>query len=178
VDTAEQARAVVKAAKFPPLGNRSYGGRRPVDRAGRGYADTANSDTLLVVQIESPQAIDNVEAIAAVEGVDALFLGPDDIMLRRGYAMNAPRNRETLGADMEAVASASHRHNKFCITLGMGSEMLQLCLEMGFDLIVITGDVPLLANGSQQAAQAARSAIVNRTQKDDDSASTQESSPY
>src|SRR2546425_11308236 len=87
VDTPEQARAVVDAAKFPPLGKRSYGGRRPIDFQGRTYSDTANIDTLLIAQIESPQAIDNVDAIASVAGVDALFLGPDDLMLRRGFSL-------------------------------------------------------------------------------------------
>jgi 2-keto-3-deoxy-L-rhamnonate aldolase RhmA len=84
VDTAEQARALVTAAKFPPLGNRSYGGRRPIDLHGRMYAHTANEDTLLLLQIESPLAITNAEQIAAIPGVDGLFLGPDDIMFRRG----------------------------------------------------------------------------------------------
>src|SRR5688500_15778631 len=89
VDTAEQAGAGADAAKFPPLGKRSYGGRRPIDFQGRSYSDTANTDTLLIAQIESPQAIENADAIAATSGVDALFLGPDDLMLRRGHSMTA-----------------------------------------------------------------------------------------
>src|SRR5437016_448957 len=63
VDTPEQARAIAFAAKFPPLGKRSYGSRRLVDQQGRNYSDAANEDTLLIVQIESPQAIENVDAI-------------------------------------------------------------------------------------------------------------------
>jgi len=53
VDTPQEARAVVDAAKFPPLGKRSYGGRRPIDLYGRSYADAANTEILLVCQIES-----------------------------------------------------------------------------------------------------------------------------
>jgi 2-keto-3-deoxy-L-rhamnonate aldolase RhmA len=71
---------------------------------GRGYAESANGETMCVVQIESPEALENAGAIAALEGVDALFLGPDDTMLRRGYDMNRPRNRETLGDDRDAWA--------------------------------------------------------------------------
>jgi 4-hydroxy-2-oxoheptanedioate aldolase len=99
VDTPEQARTLVDAAKFPPLGKWSYGGRRPIDFLSRTYSNTANGDTVLVVRIETPLVINSVEAIAAIPGVDALFLGPDDILLRRGFAMDVPRSREMLEAD-------------------------------------------------------------------------------
>lgn len=160
VDTPEQAQAVVNAAKFPPLGRRSYGARRPIDRQGRTYSDTANEEVLLIAQIESPEAIDNAEAIAAVPGIDALFLGPDDIMLRRGYSMTAPRSKETLGADMEAVASACRKHGKFAVMVGFGAEMLGVCVELGFNMIVSGGDVPFLANGSKQASEEARALLA------------------
>jgi 4-hydroxy-2-oxoheptanedioate aldolase len=159
VDTPEQAQAVVKAAKFPPLGNRSYGGRRPIDLHGRAFSATANDDTLLVVQIESPEAVENADAIAAVPGVDALFLGPDDIMLRRGHAMDAPRKPENLMPDMQAVAEAAKRHGKYAAMVGMGEPMLQLCLDLGYTLIAAGGDVPFLANSSKQAADAARAKL-------------------
>jgi 4-hydroxy-2-oxoheptanedioate aldolase len=158
VDTPEQALALVAAAKFPPVGNRSYGGRRPIDRHGRGYAATANEETLLVVQIESPLAVQNADHIAAVPGVDALFLGPDDIMLRRGYTMDTPRCDATLGTDMRAVIAACTRHGKRAVTVGIGEEMMSLCLRTGFHLIVGGSDVAFLAQGSRQAAAEARAA--------------------
>jgi 4-hydroxy-2-oxoheptanedioate aldolase len=159
VDTPEQARAVVDAAKFPPLGKRSYGGRRPIDFHGRNYSDTANADTLLIAQIESPQAIENADAIAAVPGVDALFLGPDDLMLRRGFSMTETKSKETLGKDMEIVASACRKHGKVGVMVGVGEEMLRLCLSMGFQMIVGGSDVGFLAGGSKQAVGDARKVI-------------------
>ena len=150
---------LVDAAKFPPLGNRSYGGRRPIDFHGRTYSNAANEDTLLVIQIETPQAIDNAEAIAAIPGVDALFLGPDDILLRRGSAMDMPRTREMLEPDMAAVVRACCQHGKFAVTVGVGAAMLTLCTEMGFHLIVCGGDVPFLANSSKQASTEARQLV-------------------
>lgn len=150
---------MVHAAKFPPLGGRSYGGRRPVDLWGRSYSESANAQTLLVVQIESPRAIANVEAIAAVEGVDALFLGPDDILLRRGVSMTAPRSKETLGEDMEAVARACRHAGKVACCVGMGAEMFRLCAQMGFTMIVAGGDVPFVANASAAASKEARAIL-------------------
>jgi len=176
VDTPEQARAVVDAAKFPPLGKRSYGGRRPIDLLGRKYSDTANEDLLLIVQIESPQAIENAEAIAAVAGVDALFLGPDDIMLRRGYSMTTPRSRETLGRDMQAVITACRRHGKVGVMVGVGEEMLRLCVSMGFQMIVSGSDVMFLAAGSKQASDEAR-VILKLQQAENPAGTSQQSKP-
>ena len=156
VDNAEQAAQAVKAAKFPPIGGRSYGGRRPIDLRGRLYSDTANEDTLLLVQIESPEAIKNAERIAALPGVDALFLGPDDISLRRGLGMNTPRSKETLGDDMEAVVTACRKHGKTAVTVGFGEEMFKLCVTMGFTMVVAGGDAHFLADTSKQASANAR----------------------
>lgn len=152
VDTPEQAQRAVDAAKFPPLGKRSYGGRRPIDLQGRTYAETANTDRLLIVQIESPEAVANVDAIAATPGVDGLFLGPDDIALRRGYAMTRPRDMEMLGADMRAVIEACHKHGKFGVMVAASDELFRASVTMGFSLIVVGGDVPFLANSSRTAA--------------------------
>lgn len=152
VDTAEQAKQLVFAAKFPPLGGRSYGSRRLIDLYGRLFVEKANVETLLVVQIETPLAISNVEEIAAVPGVDALFLGPDDVMLRRGFAMTTPRSPETLGDDMRAVVSACRRQGKKAVAVGASSEMAAFALHLGFDLIVGGADVGFLAVGSANAA--------------------------
>jgi 4-hydroxy-2-oxoheptanedioate aldolase len=159
VDTPEQAKALVSAAKLPPMGERSYGGRRPIDLHGRLYSDTANTDTLLVCQIETPLAIRNVEKIAAIEGVDALFLGPDDILLRRGYKMDAPRNREALWDDMTAVTAACKKYGKFGVMVGVGAEMFKLALEAGFHMIVGGGDVGFLAGGSKTASAEVRAIL-------------------
>jgi 4-hydroxy-2-oxoheptanedioate aldolase len=159
VDTPEQAKAAADAAKFPPLGRRSYGGRRMVDRKGRNYSDSANRDTMLVVQVETPEALSNLDAIAAVPGVDALFLGPDDLLLRRGVSMTAARNRENLGADMEAVAAACRRHGKASVMIGGGKDLFALCLSVGANMIVGGGDVVFLASASGQAAADARAMV-------------------
>lgn len=160
VDTVEQAEKLVRAAKFPPLGERSYGGRRPVDLNGRTYSNTANGETMLVVQIETPTAINNVDEIAAISGVDALFFGPDDLLLRRGFAMDAPRSREMLEADMAAVVAACRKHGKYAATVGAGPVMLPLCLDMRFHLVVGGGDAGFLANASKQASAEARALLT------------------
>ena len=84
VDTPEQAHAIVRPIRFPPLGNRSYGGRRPIDLHTRDY-HTLTQVGADRAEIETPEALANARAIAAVEGVDVLFFSPDD-MKRPGLA--------------------------------------------------------------------------------------------
>jgi len=114
VATADEARALVSAIKFPPLGDRGFcgGGRdadywigKPAD-----YTDQANRETFLTVQIETPQALANAEAIAAVPGVDILFLGPGDMSLRLGCT---PGVNDPVMMDVQKqIAAACKKHGK------------------------------------------------------------------
>lgn len=160
VDSPEEAKAAVRAAKFPPLGRRSFGGRRVIDRQSRRYVETANDDVLLFVMIESPEAMDQVEAIAATPGVDGLFLGPDDIMLRRGYSMDTPRTAETLGGDLERMARACHDHGKLAMGVGVMDEPMRLCRDLGYHFIVGATDVYMLAEASKTQAGHARAMMA------------------
>lgn len=159
IDTVEEARAAVDAARFPPEGRRSFGGRRPVDRWGRAYADSANREQLLIVQIESPAAVEAAADIAAIDGVDALMIGPDDLLLRRGVPVTAQRSPDMLRDDMQAIAAAAHQNGKLLVGLGFDEAMVRLNLELGYHMIVSGGDVPFLTDGSKQAAAMARKTI-------------------
>lgn len=159
IDTVEQARLAVDAAKFPPLGRRSYGGRRPIDLHGRTYADNANTEQLLILQIESPAAFEAAADIAAIPGVDGLMLGPDDMLLRRGVSMTTPRSPENLAADMRGIAEAARKHGKFLIGIGFDETMIKLNADLGVQMIVSGGDVPFLANSSKAASGLARTVL-------------------
>jgi 4-hydroxy-2-oxoheptanedioate aldolase len=88
VNTAEEARAVVRRAKYPPLGDRGIGfscrSARLSAEKGAEYIRRANEDTLVVVQIETPQAIENLDEILGVPGLDVAFLGLMDLSLSVG----------------------------------------------------------------------------------------------
>jgi 4-hydroxy-2-oxoheptanedioate aldolase len=156
VHSADQARAVVRAAKFPPLGDRSYGGRRVVDLHGRGYAATANDDTILIVQVESPEAMAAVDQIAAVPGVDCVHLGPSDLMLRRGHAMDQPLPPDIVTRDLEAIVGACRRHDKFSAAMGLDRQMCEVGVSLGVNLIAAAADAGLIADGSAEASRRAR----------------------
>ena len=157
IESIQEAKAMIMAAKFPPLGNRSYGGRRVIDRAGRGYYRSANRDTLLVLQLESNEAVAQAASLAALDGVDGLFLGPDDLMIRQGADVDAPKNRESIGRQSREVAENCRKFDKLVVGLGVSDAGMAIAKEDGYNLIVGGGDVGFLAGGSKAAAQKLRS---------------------
>lgn len=114
VNTPERARQLVEFTKFPPLGDRGLDGSG-IDAGywiGRGpdYTGEANRETALIVQIETPQAVDNVADIAAVEGVDIVFMGPGDLSLRLGCTPSLKEPK--LRAALERMAEGCAKHKK------------------------------------------------------------------
>ncbi|MCH2203598.1 MAG: aldolase/citrate lyase family protein [Fuerstiella sp.] len=112
VSTAEKAMMLVDSVKFPPLGNRGLDSAGlDADFLANGpdeYLAEVNQQTFLVVQIETPEAVENVDAIAAVDGVDCLFVGPGDLGLRLRYDTSGL----TLDDACEQVAMACKKHGK------------------------------------------------------------------
>lgn len=109
VDTAEQARAVVQAARYPPQGIRGMAGAR-ASRWGRiaDYALHANEQICVLVQAETRTALDNLDAIAAVDGVDGVFIGPADLSASLGHVgqPDHPQVRDAIENAFERIARA------------------------------------------------------------------------
>ena len=112
VNTAADAAAIAQAVKFPPLGQRGLDGAGLDNNfylAGTAaYPAAANAETFLILQIETPQALANIDAIAATPGVDGLFIGPGDLSLRLGCPLDW-KNPQMIAAQ-QTVAAAAARH--------------------------------------------------------------------
>ena len=159
VESLAEAAAMVRAAKFPPLGNRSFGGRRVIDRAGRGYHKTANQGTTLILQVESDTAVALADQLAEMPGVDGLFLGPDDLVIRVYGEVDTPKNRDTIGRQSNAVAAACHRHGKLSVCIGMTEPAVEMAVSARYSMIVGGGDSAFLAKGSKDASERLRAAV-------------------
>lgn len=162
VEDVDQARRVVRAAKFPPLGNRSCGGRRPVDLLGRGYVDSANRGTFVMVQLESPEAIEKAAEIAAVDGIDCLLIGPGDVKLRLGYSLNDPRPEDEELAEIEALVRVCREHEKMVGVFGATGEQLARCVALGVDLVANGCDAHFLSEASGKRSAESREIIENQ----------------
>jgi len=152
VNTAQQAVRIVEAARFPPLGKRSFGGRRAIDLGERKFFQTANEDMLLMVQIETPEAVANAQAIAATNGVDALFFGPDDMKVRLEIPINTPAiDAPELVAAMDKVAAATKEAGKIAACVAFTPASLRTATSQGYRLIAGGSDVVFLHTAAQAA---------------------------
>jgi len=148
VNTVEEAREVVRAAKFPPAGRRSYGSRRVAALYGLDYADRANAETVVFVQLESVQALSNAEAIAAVEGIDGLIFSSDDITREKEVTVVLPRPANLWAAEKGIVASAAGKYGKVAGCFCDSPASLREALKTGYRLIVGAEEDVVILEGS------------------------------
>ncbi len=102
VNTVEEAQLAIAAAKYPPLGDRSVGGGLHAlnfDASAGDYYKHANDEILVILQTESPEGVDNAEAIYSLPGVDAIFVGPNDLT----FQMRGPDGIDPSPAQLEAM---------------------------------------------------------------------------
>jgi 2-keto-3-deoxy-L-rhamnonate aldolase RhmA len=159
VDSVDEAKRVASACRFPPVGHRSMGGglqqlgfaTMPVGDA----AKIVNEETLVVVMLESPQAIAKCDEIAGVQGIDALLIGTNDLCFEMGIPgqFNDPRVVEAY----TKLIAACKKHGKFA---GMGGlytpELLERHINMGVQLILSGSDFNLLMQAAGARAKLVR----------------------
>ena len=165
VDTAQQARAVVRAARYPQAddktgqgGIRGMGGARG-SRFGRypNYAHEANAQVCVLVQAETQTALSNLEAIAQVEGVDGIFIGPADLSASMGHSGNL-----THPDVLAAIASAIARINaagKAAGILSADEALAQEYLDLGALFVAVGLDTNLLVRHTSALASRFKSAL-------------------
>ena len=159
VDTPETAQQMVANCRYPPRGHRSVVGALPqVGFAGRPLAETTaevNASTLLVVMIESPQAVANADAIAAVDGVDALLVGTNDLCMEMGLPgqLGDPRVVEA----QQRVIAACRAHGKHPGIGGVYEPiLLERYIEMGMRLILCGSDLSFMMAAAKERAASLR----------------------
>lgn len=159
VDTVEQARAAIAAAKYPPTGNRSLGGSHAAlnfDADSSDYFQHANDEILVVLQTESPRGIANAEAIYSLPGVDAIFVGPVDLRAQ----MRATDGTEATDDEFEAALSTIVATGKKVGTpTGMHVMDPQVALTraaQGMQFIAIGSDLRYMSERAEQVLNVVR----------------------
>lgn len=144
VQSPEEARAAVASAKFPPLGTRGFAAMHRASRYGTWseFGARANDATMCIVQLETPEAVAQLEAIAAVPGVDALFVGPGDL----SAAMGKIGNLADAGV-RDMIADCARRANAIGMPIGIVGPtpaMVREFMEMGYDYVAIASDMGMM----------------------------------
>ena len=159
VETAEEARAVVSACRYPPEGRRSFGPWRDAGlvRDLDAWRRGANDRLFIIVQIESAKAVDNVDAIAAVEGVDALFIGPNDLSGSLGKLRDYD-NPAFLALVDRAIAGI-RRSGKPMGAVPWGRKSTADLLRDGFAMAAASTELSLLVGAARAEVDAHRAAF-------------------
>lgn len=158
VNTAAEAAELVRHAKYPPWGQRGAAMRRAHNRYARSdatsFLEQANAATFLAVQAETTEAIANADAIAAVEGIDAVFCGPFDLSVSLGIPgeVNHPREVEAV----DAMVAACRRHGKASGILMFDPAHLTPWIDKGMRFIAYSSDVNMIADAASEALAALR----------------------
>jgi 2-keto-3-deoxy-L-rhamnonate aldolase RhmA len=156
VQNAADAARAVAATRYPPQGVRGIAGMSRASRFGTlpAYFRNANRTTGVIVQVETHDAVLQIESIAAVDGVDALFIGPGDLAASIGLIgeVNAPPVLDLMGRAVEAA----RRAGKPIGTLGESPEMVAQLRAMGFDFLAMGSDLGLMMRAAVQSIHALR----------------------
>jgi len=151
-DSADEAREVVKWAKFAPLGKRGFDGSgadvpyclKPMAE----YLAQANEQTFVLIQLEEPHAVDQAEAIASVPGVDMLMFGPADFSVITGIPGRF--DHPSIADALAKVARAAKNTGKFWSATCGSIEYAQRMIDMGCSLVFHGCDLVFVKNGLEQ----------------------------
>src|SRR5215211_4003706 len=141
VNTEAEARALVQYCKYPPKGTRSNGPiRAALYGEGGNYQATANDDILVIPMIETQQALDNLEAILDVPGIDAIYVGPSDLGLSLGMAPMLDREEPEILKIYERLLNETSKRGIAAGLHNGTAAYANRMVKMGFKLVTIAND--------------------------------------
>ena len=162
VNNDEQAEALVRACKYPPRGYRSCGPIRAKYSCGADYLDKADDHTLVIPQIETAQALDNLDRILDVPGIDAVYVGPFDLAMSLGIPARSAHEAPAVLAAEKKVAETCERHGKIAGIHTLSAEAAFQAVELGYRFVTIASDERLLAAKASAEVKSIRKATALR----------------
>jgi len=156
VNTAAQAEQFVAATRYPPEGDRSYGPIRAALYGGPDYARSANDTIVRFAMIETLEALDNVDAIMAVPGLDAVYVGPTDLSCSMGYEPAGDREEKPVLEALDLILSKAKEHGLMAGLHTFAPDYALRMVEKGFRFVTIDGDARFVAAAAGEAVRRVR----------------------
>jgi 4-hydroxy-2-oxoheptanedioate aldolase len=167
VDNEEDARAAVRAAKYPPVGTRSWGPIRAALDVPDYSPETANRRTIVAVMIETPGGVENLDAILEVPGVDAVYVGPSDLALGHGMT---PTLNATEPEHVRLIETIVDRCRQHGIVAGIHCDSVETVHRWharGYSMFTVGSDAALMRQGATavvaNAFEGSREVVVSAT---------------
>ena len=144
IQTVEEAKAAVSYTRYPPQGVRGVAGTHRASRYGRlpGYLKSANDDIAVIVQLETPEAIEHLSEIAAVNGVDGLFIGPGDLSAAMGHI--GEMDHPEVQALIQKAAASARQAGKPVGIIGSTPEIVLKYLSYGYTFAAVSSDIAMM----------------------------------
>ncbi|HLL19928.1 MAG TPA: aldolase/citrate lyase family protein [Rubrivivax sp.] len=157
VNTREDAQKLVAYTHYAPMGTRSFGPVRAALYGGPDYAQHANTTIVAFAMIETAQALDNLDQILSVEGLDAIYIGPSDLSLALGCAPSFDDVEPKVARAMDHILARAQAHGVQAGVHNGRTDVALARVAKGFRFVTVGSDARMLAAGSQQVLAAMRS---------------------
>ena len=159
VQNADEAKRAVASTRYPPAGVRGVAAMHRGSRYGTvpNYQKRAHEEICVIVQIETMTAFDQLEAIAAVPGVDSIFIGPADLSASMGFLGDMANS--AVQEKLRAGAQTCKRLGKPCGIVGANPEIVANFLDYGFSWVAVGSDLAMLASRATEYLGAVRNKI-------------------
>lgn len=155
INTAADARAFAAAAKFPPIGERSWGPHRATTLAGiadqKDYLAQANDAIVTLAMIETRTALDNLDVIAGTPGIDALFLGPADLSIALSNGKNVDPLSAEVERELDRIVAVAQKAGKIPGAFCHSAERAVALAKRGVRFLAIGSDMTFLRAGAAAA---------------------------
>jgi 4-hydroxy-2-oxoheptanedioate aldolase len=151
IGTREQAEAFVGACRYPPAGYRSFGPYRATLYGGEDYTEHADDAIVTMAMIETREALQNLDGILGVPGLDAVFVGPSDLGQSLGYGPGVDREEPEVVAAMDTVLAAATERGLAAGIFTGSPEYAARMVEKGFRFVNVSTDARLMAKAAAEA---------------------------
>ena len=160
VNTAEDAAKAVAACRYPPTGMRSSGPLRAVHYGGSDYLAHADAEIIVMAMIETKEGLDNLDAICATPGLDAVYIGPADLSFALGLPPRADNPEPLHMETCDKIREVAHRHGKKACMHCMSAAFAAGAIKRGFDLVMLTSDLNSMIAGARRQLDDLKAALA------------------
>src|ERR1700733_1911838 len=150
INSAEETERFVAACRYPPAGIRSFGPLRASIYGGANYFQEANRTILAIAMIETQSALEHLDEILSVPGLDGVYVGPADLSIALGFEPTLDSNEETVNRAIKQIVDAVRAKNLFAGIHTNSVSYARRVIELGYRFVTIGSDVRFLTEKSSE----------------------------
>jgi 4-hydroxy-2-oxoheptanedioate aldolase len=159
INSAEDARRLVKYAKYPPMGGRSWGSYAMSQHEGytkERFLAEGNQLSVVFAMVETEEALNNLDAICAVDGIDGIFVGPSDLTISLSKGKSVDYSFDKTQAALATIAKTCARHKRIAGVFGGVPDHVKRCVDLGYRFISSASDTVMIEQGAKAFLKAVK----------------------